>query len=138
MIAMDGGTRHSLAALVLRLGAGGLLIYGHGWPKLMNFAERAARFSDPIGVGPTASMALAVFAEVFCAALVVIGLGTRLAAVPIVGFFLVIVFIHHGADPFQKKELPLVYLVSFLGILIQGGGRYAFDAWIGGARRRFK
>ena len=41
----------ALGLLLLRLGAGGLLLYGHGWAKLMHYSERAAHFPDPLGIG---------------------------------------------------------------------------------------
>ena len=120
----------SLALLLLRIGAGGLLLGGHGWSKLMHFGERAATFADPIGLGSAASLTLVVGAEVFCAALVIMGLGTRFATIPILIFLVVAAFVQHAADPFGKKELPLLYMVPFLALLITGGGRYALDATI--------
>lgn len=125
----------SAGLLVLRLGAGGLLIYGHGWAKITKFAERAPKFADPIGLGSEASFALVVFAEVFCSAAVMLGLGTRLAAVPIVIFTLVAVFVQHAADPFTDKEKALLYGVPMVALILTGGGRYSLDAVIGKLRR---
>jgi len=125
----------SLGLLVLRLGAGGFLLYGHGWGKITKFAERAPKFADPIGLGSETSFALVVFAEVFCAAAVMLGLGTRLAAVPIVIFSVVAAFVQHGADPFGDKELALIYGVMMLTLILTGGGRYSLDTAIGGLRR---
>jgi putative oxidoreductase len=121
--------------LVLRLGAGGMLLYGHGWGKLMKFAERAPKFADPIGLGPEASFALVVFAEVFCSAAVMLGLGTRLAAVPIVIFAVVAAFVQNGAGSFDDKELALVYGVPMLALILTGGGGYSLDAAIDRLRR---
>ena len=125
----------SVGLLVLRLGAGGLLIYGHGWGKITKFAERAPKFADPIGLGPETSFALVVFAEVFCAAAVMLGLGTRFAAVPIVIFTAVAVFVQHAADPFSDKEKALLFAVPMLTLIFTGGGRYSLDAAIGRMRR---
>ena len=126
----------SAGLLVLRLGSGGLLIYGHGWGKITSFAERAPKFADPIGLGPETSFALVVFAEVFCAAAVMVGLGTRFAAVPIVIFTLVAAFVQHAADPFADKEKALLFGVPTLALVLTGGGRYSLDATIGRLRRR--
>jgi len=125
----------SLGLLVLRLGAGGLLLYGHGWGKITNFSERAPEFANPIGLGPETSFALVVFAEVFCAAAVMLGLGTRFAAVPILIFTLVAFFVHHAADPFAGKEKALLFGVPMLALILTGGGRYSLDAVIGRLRR---
>jgi putative oxidoreductase len=130
------GMLTSLGLLILRVGTGGLLLYGHGWAKITHYSERAASFANPIGVGPSASFALVVFAEVICSTAVALGLWTRLAAVPPVIFFLVAALIQHGADPFDKKELALVYMVPFLALMFLGGGRYALSASLGGKRAR--
>jgi putative oxidoreductase len=128
----------SLGLLVLRAGTSALLIYGHGWPKLATFAERADRFADPLHVGPAVSLGLAVFAEVLCAALVFVGLATRAALVPLLILFGVIVFVVHGADPFPQKEKALLFAVAFLALLVTGPGRFSIDGagqGSGGGRR---
>ena len=118
----------SLGLLCLRVGAGGLLVYGHGWGKLVHFSERASQFADPLHVGAPASLALTVFAEVFCAGAVALGVATRVAALVLVGFFAVLVFVHHGDDPFKQRELAMIYGVSFLALLFTGPGAISVDA----------
>jgi putative oxidoreductase len=118
----------SLGLLILRLATGALLIYGHGWPKLMSYQERSARFSDPIGLGPAASFALVVFAETLCALLVMLGLFTRVSAVPLVLFFAVAAFIQHAADPFPRRELPMLFGAAYLALILTGPGRFSLDA----------
>jgi putative oxidoreductase len=117
---------------VLRVSAGSMMLFAHGAKKLMNFGDLSARFADPLGVGTTASLSLAVFAEVFCAAALILGLATRWATVPLLVTMSVAAFVIHGDDPWQKKELALVYLVVFLTILIAGPGRAAVDNLIRG------
>ncbi len=131
---MNQKTRESLASLgllLLRVGAGVLLLYGHGWGKLVHFSERATRFPDPLHVGAPASLALVVFAEVFCSLAVILGFLTRLATIPLIVFFAVAVFVQHAHAPFDDKELALVYVVPFLTLLLTGGGRFALDGWLG-------
>ncbi len=73
-----------IALLLLRLGVGGLMLT-HGIPKLMRlFGSDPIQFGDPIGIGVEASLTLAVFSEVICSVLIIIGLGTRLAAIPLI------------------------------------------------------
>jgi putative oxidoreductase len=129
----DGGPR-DVGLLLLRVGVGLLMLTQHGWGKMMSFSEKAAIWADPIGVGPEASLALAILAEVLCAAFVVIGLATRGAAVPLVITMLVAAFIVHWDDPFQKKELALLFLIPFLTLIMTGAGKYSIDGWL--ARRR--
>lgn len=130
------GSIASLGLLVLRFGVGAPLLLTHGLPKLLNFSERAARFANPIGVGPEASLALAVFAEVVCSGLVMLGFATRLAAIPPAILLVVAFFIAHAGDPFKEKELALVYAVSFIALVLTGAGRFSLDALIGRKRAR--
>jgi len=124
----------SLGLLILRLGTAGLLLYGHGWGKLMHFGERIHRFSNPIGLGPELSFTLVVFAEVVCSTLVALGLWTRVAAIPIVLFSVVAVFGQHWHDPFAKKELALLYGIPALALALTGGGTFALETLIGKKR----
>lgn len=116
-----------LGLLFIRLMAGGLMLSAHGWGKLANFSVYAAQFPDPIGLGSTVALSMAIFAEVFCACLIVSGFVTRLAAAPLVITMFVAVFIVHGADPFSKKELALMYGTCFFTILLAGPGRFSLD-----------
>ncbi len=108
----------------------------HGYPKLTRLLSgEEIRFGNPIGIGPTASLALAAFAEFFCSILVGIGLWTRLATIPLMITMSVAAFISHGADPFGRKELALLYLLIFFFLFISGGGKYSVDNLI---RRKSK
>jgi putative oxidoreductase len=129
---------NSIGILLLRVGAGGLLFFAHGLPKLQHWSERAPEFANPIGLGPEVSFSLVVFAEVVCALAVTLGVATRVAAAPIVFFLLIGAFVQHGTDPFSDKELALVYAVPFAALTLTGGGRHALDTLIlrGRAGRR--
>lgn len=119
--------RSDFGILLLRVGAGLFMALGHGWGKLANFSNIAGQFPDPLGIGTTLSLGLAVFAEFFCAILVVIGLVTRWAAIPVAVTMAVAAFLVHAQDPFARKELALLYLVAFIAIAFNGAGRYSVD-----------
>ncbi|MDX1955282.1 MAG: DoxX family protein [Chitinophagaceae bacterium] len=121
----------NIMMFLLRAGFGTLLFLQHGLPKLMDFAERKDRFFDPFGVGPTASLILVIFAEVFCSLFLVLGLFTRLSAFVLVVLFLVIVFMAHRNSPLSKMEDALLFLFVFAGILLCGPGKWSIDNLIG-------
>lgn len=113
--------------LFLRIGIAGLML-SHGLPKLfLLFGSTEIEFADPIGIGESATLSLAVFTEVICSILIGIGLATRLASLAIVLTMGVAFFVVHSNDPFQTKELALVYLVVYAFITITGSGKYALD-----------
>lgn len=120
-------TLQALGLLALRLGVGGGMLLGHGLGKLQAYGEKADSFPDPLGVGSPVSMALAIFAEVVCSLLVVLGLTTRAALLPLITTMLVALLIVHGGDPWAKKELAFVYLTGFTSLLFLGPGRFSFD-----------
>ena len=117
--APDGGIRDA-GLLLLRAVTGLMMLTQHGWGKLQSYGEKADSWADPIGLGEPTSLALAIFAEGFCAALVVLGLTTRLAAIPLVIMMLVAAGIVHWDDPFGKKEFAVLFLVPFLTLILTG------------------
>ena len=113
--------------LFLRMSAGLFIVFGHGWGKLMNFGTMSTQFPDPIGLGSTVSLALVVFAEVFCGLAFALGLVTRFSALPLIIFTLVGAAIFHADDPWSKKEFALLYLIPFVTVFLSGPGKYSLD-----------
>ena len=72
------GTAISLLLLALRLLFGGLLL-SHGIQKWTNFESMSAAFPDPLGVGHSVSLGLAIFGELFCSIGFILGALYRLA-----------------------------------------------------------
>lgn len=99
----------------------------HGLPKFYRLMTGDFSFADPIGIGEPATLFLAVFAEVICSTFIFIGLGTRLATVPLIATMLVAALISNWNDPFGKKELPLLYLFIYVTLLVLGSGKYSVD-----------
>ena len=118
--------------LILRILTACFMLAGHGLPKFYKLmAGGEIKFGDPIGLGPTASLTLAVFAEAVCSTFILIGLGTRIAAIPLIMTMAVAAFIAHAGDPFGKKELPLLYLFTYVTLFILGSGKYSVDFLLG-------
>lgn len=124
------GLKVNLALLILRVGVG-LFMFTHGWGKMINlFGEGSVKFADPLGIGVTASLALVVFAEMFCSFLLIIGLFTRFAALPLIVTMLVAAFIIHGDDSFSGKEMALLYLLIYVSLFITGPGQFGADKFV--------
>ena len=124
---MKSSLQNNLGLAILRIGGAGLLLT-HGIPKLQRlFGEGPIEFPDPIGIGASPSLFLAVFAEFLCAILVLIGFKTRWASIPIVITMLVAALIQHADDPFGSKEKSLLFLLIFVTIMFLGPGAYSVD-----------
>lgn len=115
------------ASLILRLTLGGLMLT-HGYPKLMGMLGGNWQFADPIGIGEPASLVLTVFAEFVCSLLLIFGLWTRVALVPLIITMLVAVFIIHAPDGMDKKEHGLMYLLPYIAVFLLGSGKFSIDA----------
>ena len=119
-------TAVSLFLLALRVLFGGLLLM-HGIQKLSNFSDMSATFPDPLGVGHTVSLCLAIFAELACSIGFIFGALYRLALIPMIFTMGVAFFVIHGNDPFALKELPFVYLIVFVLMFLIGPGKFSLD-----------
>ena len=118
-----------IGLLVLRLGAGGMLLALHGWGKVMNLFSGDPQFGDPIGIGMLPSLILAAAAEFLFSLLVVLGVKVRWTAIPPAITMAVAAFVAHGNDPFGEGEKALLYLVPFVALIFTGAGRLSFDGW---------
>jgi putative oxidoreductase len=124
-----GSMLPDIGLLVLRISFSATMIT-HGWQKLANFDTMSKAFADPIGVGMKMSLILAIFSELVCSVLVILGLATRLALTQLIATMAVAFFIVHAADPLKIKELALVYLFTYVALFITGPGRLSVDAWL--------
>ena len=145
----------SIGLLVLRLGIGAYMA-SHGIGKVRMLASgQFEQFGDPIGIGSRLSLTLVAGAEFACALLVLVGLATRLAAIPPVIAMSVAVFKAHAADPWSmetaamaffageskswaSKEPALLYLIPFLALAFTGAGRFSLDALLGPKLRAWR
>jgi putative oxidoreductase len=125
-----------IVLLILRAGIAGLML-SHGIPKLNTLlAGGAIQFPDPLGVGVTASLSLAIFAEVICSLLLFIGLAVRLAVIPLMITMLIAVLVIHGDDGLKEQEPGLHYLLAYIVLLFAGGGAVSVDKLISGRSAR--
>lgn len=128
-------SKHSAGAVntalfILRVGLS-ILIMKHGYEKLSHFNDMQDKFMNFLHLGSTISLVLVIFAEFFCAILLILGLFTRLACVPLVIEMCVTLFIVKNGDFFGKGEVDALYLIGFVCILFAGPGRVSVDRMIG-------
>ena len=112
--------------LILRIGVS-VLMMTHGFPKFQKLLAGDFGFADPIGLGPGVSLVATTGAEFILPLLVMIGLCTRLAVLPIIFTMAVVVLVIHGNDEFSKQESGLLFLIPYLCILCAGPGKYSLD-----------
>jgi len=126
----------NLALLVLRLWIGSQMLLVHGIDKFATFKATAPNFPDPLGIGHTASLGLAVFAEVFVSPLIVLGLFTRFSAlVLIINMTVAFVCVHKSALTGDNSgELAFLYLLAYVVLFLAGPGRISADKLLFGGK----
>ena len=105
----------------------GTMFLTHGLQKLANFKALSDSFPGIMGMGSTVSLALAIFAEVFCTLGFITGFLYRLSMIPMIFTMAVAAFVVHAHDPFSAKEMALLYLLIFVVMYILGPGSIAAD-----------
>lgn len=112
--------------LILRIVASAAMIT-HGWPKFNRVLEGNFKFGDPLGIGSATSLILAASSEFICSILILVGLFSRWATIPLIITMSVAAFIVHGDDGFGAKEKAVLYLAIFVTLFFTGSGRFSLD-----------
>ncbi|NIJ55696.1 DoxX family protein [Dyadobacter arcticus] len=116
-----------LGILILRVGLP-IMMIPYGYDKLNVFLSGDHSFPNPLGLGSELSYILTIFAELVCSILIVFGLFTRAALIPLIINMLVIVLIVHAEDGFDKKEHGISFLVTYLTLFLTGPGKFSLDS----------
>lgn len=125
----------SFGLLVLRVSYGCFMLV-HGIPKYHSFmAGEYDKFPDPLGLGGKQSMMAAVGAEVGCSILLILGLATRLAALPLTFTMVIAAFVIHGNDEWGTKEKAALYLAVYAALVFMGPGKFSIDHLIFGRKK---
>lgn len=123
-------TGRNTGLLILRLVFGLVLLYGHGFEKLVViFSGQEIQFMDPIGIGANTSFYMAAFAEGICAILLILGLFSRIATL-ILSINFIVIFVFHAfiiGDGFAILELRFFYLFAFIALTLTGPGKWSLD-----------
>lgn len=125
--AISYGRYGDLGILLLRLIPGILMAYTHGWGKITHYKEYSADFYNFLGLGSDVSYMLIILAEFICSILILLGLFTRLASIPLIIAMAVIVFDVNAGKQIYEFETPLLYMIIFLVLMITGAGKYSLD-----------
>lgn len=103
------------------------MINTHGMKKLLDFEGTVKHIPDPMGVGGEISAVIAIIANIIAPVFIILGLGTRLAVLPILSVTLTGFLIVHGNDPWAVRDVPLMYSLAYLLIFFMGAGKYSLD-----------
>ncbi|MEO6965102.1 MAG: DoxX family protein [Acidobacteriaceae bacterium] len=124
----SGSSTTDFGLLLLRLFFGLNLFLHHGLEKVTHFSQMSRHFPDPVHLGSHTSLIFALISDAICSLLVVLGLGTRVAAfIVFVNISVVFYVVHHHPFLGGNGELLLLFIGGFLALVFAGGGRYSLD-----------
>jgi putative oxidoreductase len=125
LLALVGRVPLSIHQLLFRLAIAGVFLRA-GLTKIMSWESTVALFADEYKVpvlAPHVAAALSATFELGCSSLLLLGLGTRLAALPLLGMITTIqLFVYPQAWPEH-----LVWGAILLFLLTRGGGTISLD-----------
>lgn len=86
---------------------------------------------DFMHLGSTVSLSLIIFAELICGILLMLGLFTRLACIPIIIGMSVVVFVASNGQIFAGGERGMIYLAATVTIFLCGSGKISVEGMMG-------
>ncbi|MCS4063321.1 DoxX family protein [Pseudomonas putida] len=111
--------------LFMRVMAALLLLFIHGLPKLLNWSGELQRIEDPFGLGAPLTLGLAVFAEVVCPLLLLLGVAARLACLPVLAVLLVALVVVHPDWTLEQGQFAWLLVALYGGLALTGAGAYS-------------
>lgn len=111
--------------LFMRVAAALLLLLIHGLPKLLDWNGELQRIEDPFGLGAPLTLGLAVFAEVFCPVLLILGVAARLACLPVLAVLLVALVVVHPDWTLEQGQFAWLLVVLYGGLALTGPGAFS-------------
>ena len=118
--------------LFMRVSAAVLLLCVHGLPKLLHWNVEVQRIEDPFGLGGSLTLGLAVFAEVLCPLLLILGIYARLACLPVLAVLAVAVAVVHPEWTLEQGQFAWLLIILYAGLALTGPGPLV----IAGVRQR--
>lgn len=120
-------TAQNAGLLFLRLSGSSFLLVVHGLPKLLNWSAQLQLIEDPFHLGASLTLGLAVFAEVLCPLLIIVGVLTRLACLPVLSVLTIALFVVHPEWTLEQGQFGWLLMIIFLTLFIAGPGRLALN-----------
>ncbi len=116
--------------LLFRLAVSLELIVVHGLKKVGVGVSTAELIPNPLHLPELLNQYFATGANLVAPLFIILGLFTRLAILPVLAVTLTGYFVLHLHDALLVKDVPFMYSIVFLLILVLGPGKYSVDYFI--------
>ena len=103
----------------------------HGLRKFQHRPGEAAEVvPNPLHLPDALNQLVATFSDTVVPVLVVLGIGTRLAVLPTIGVTAIGYFVVHRHDSVAVRDVPYIYTICFLLLLVLGSGTHSLDHYL--------
>ena len=125
-----GSRTNNIALLLVRVVFAIELMLVHGLKKIDVNGRDAEVIPNPIGFPDWFNQAFATAAMLVFPFFILIGLFTRLAALPALAITLTGYFVVHAHDALAEKDGPFTYSIILFLIVVLGAGKYSIDNYL--------
>ena len=119
-----------ISLFVFRILVSAELMMAHGLKKIGIGVVQAEQIPNPLCFPETLNRLFAVSANLFFPVMVIVGLFTRIAVLPILAVTLIGYFVVHWNDSLLEKDMPFMYSAVYLLLFVIGPGKYSADHYI--------
>ncbi len=106
------------------------LFRAHGLTKLKGPDGQPEQVPNPLGLPARLNSGVAAFADTVVPFLVMAGVATRLVVLPVIGITAIGYLVVHRADPVKLRDVPYMYTICFLLLLLLGAGSLSVDHYL--------
>ena len=125
-----GSTLNNQAVLVYRVLLGLELFRVHGLKKFRLENGQKEHVPNPLHLPDKLNGLVATFSDTVVPFLLMLGVATRLILLPVIGVTAIGYFVVHRKDSAEVRDVPYMYTLSFLFLLVIGAGTYSVDYYL--------
>lgn len=125
-----GSSFNNAALLTFRILLSIELFRVHGLKKFRLENGEKEHVPNPLHLPEKLNRMMATLSDTVAPFLVMLGIGTRLVVLPVIGVTAIGYFVVHRKDNLEVRDVPYMYTLSYLLILALGAGTYSADHYL--------
>ena len=125
-----GSNINNVALLVYRILFAIELFRVHGMKKFRIENGQREHVPNPLHLPEKLNGAVATFSDTVVPFLLIIGICSRLIVLPTLGVTAIGYFVVHRKDKLEVRDMPYMYTLSLLLLLVIGAGKYSADFYL--------
>ncbi len=125
-----GSDLNNIAVLFFRILLALELFRVHGMKKFKVKNGEREHVPNPLHLPEKMNALVATFSDTIVPFLVMLGVATRFVVLPVIGVTAIGYFVVHRHDDIEVRDVPYVYTLCFLFLLVIGAGTFSIDHYL--------